>query len=360
MLAAGGGALTYISGFHRPFALTDLTISYPQKADIISIGVAAIIAVAIPAALIVLLSIAPPRPPIPLQTTKFGIWRRKCWDANAGLMGFGFSVAGTLLVTAGLKDLVGKPRPDLLARCDPDFSKISQFKVGGFGTSLDSEASALVTSGICQQTVNRVLDDGFAAFPSGHSSISWAGLFYFTLWLCWRYSIAIPYLGHFRARSASEEREIDELFIRRERRAAPPIWQVVLALVPTGVALVICGTRYADFHHAGVDITAGSIIGFLFAIAGFRLYHLPSGRGMGLTWAARKPYRAFMAGVSSRDFLNHDIEYAPRFSGGLSEDATSGAQLTRPTMEGEELTTLPSSVHSNRMVPVENTYNIRR
>ncbi|KAI9875288.1 MAG: hypothetical protein M1823_007509, partial [Watsoniomyces obsoletus] len=128
--------------------------------------------------------------------------------------------------------MAGKPRPNLLARCDADLSKITRFTVGGFGNSVDSEAAVLVTSGICRQSDKRLLDDSFAAFPSGHSSFSCAGLVYLGLWLCGRFSLAIPYLDHVApAANASATKSI------KGGKSAPPLWQLTAALLPTVVAL---------------------------------------------------------------------------------------------------------------------------
>jgi len=183
--------LNYISGYHRPFSLTDTSLTYPEKNNIVSLTIVGIVAFAVPAVAIAVLCLALPARPLPGAASRPAAWRRKLWDMNAGLLGLAFSLALTLFVTSGLKDIIGKPRPDLLARCDPDVSNIDNWRVGGFGTSLDSDASALVASGICRQPNQRLLDDGFAALPSGHSSFSWAGLLYFILWFCSKLSITI-------------------------------------------------------------------------------------------------------------------------------------------------------------------------
>jgi membrane-associated phospholipid phosphatase len=216
------------------------------------------------------------------------------WEINAGLLGLWAALAATLFITSGLKDMAGKPRPNLLARCDADLSKITGFTVGGFGNSIDSEAAVLVTSGICRQSDKRLLDDSFAAFPSGHSSFSCAGLVYLSLWLCARFSLAIPYLDHFAPPAkASATKSI------KGGKSAPPLWQLAAALLPTVVALFICSSRYADFHHAGFDIICGAILGTVIAWASFRLYHLPMRRGRGLlAWDERRSGESFFSSAS--------------------------------------------------------------
>jgi membrane-associated phospholipid phosphatase len=71
--------------------------------------------------------------------------------------------------TQGMKNLFGKPRPDLLARCQPDVSNIAAYSVGAYARG-SSQDWVLVSSSICEQTDKDFLDDGFRSFPSGHSS----------------------------------------------------------------------------------------------------------------------------------------------------------------------------------------------
>jgi len=254
---------------------------------------------------------------------------------NASLLGLALSCALTLFLVSGLKDVIGKPRPDLLARCNADVANIRKYIVGGFGTGLDSEASALVDSGICRQTDRRVLDDGFAAFPSGHSSLSWAGLLYLTLWLCSKFSIGIPYLGpalHTDSKKSDPNLGLTSI---RERQAASPVYLVVIALVPCGVAMYICASRYADFHHAGFDIISGAAIGILFAWGSFRNYHLPIRRQLGTTWASRRVDHAFLPYISdSRDRPGRLLGTCSR-----QDEEAGGVQRVESSQQGDEMIT---------------------
>ena len=300
-MAAAGGVLNYISGYHRPFSLTDISLAYPNKPDIVPISVLVAVAFIAPACIIFILCILTGLPLARFVVRQIPTWRATIWDIHAGWLGLVVALATALVLTSGLKDMVGKPRPDLLSRCNADLSAIPNFIVGGFGNSLNSEAESLVTSGICQQTDKHLLDDGFAAFPSGHSSFSSAGLVYLSLWLCARMSLAIPYLDQFSAPVASLQTDKPRwVASAREGSAAPPLWQLAVAFAPIAVTLFICASRYADFHHAGVDITAGAILGTVIAWASFRLYHLPVRRGEGfLSWAHRSPRNALFAGAAA-------------------------------------------------------------
>jgi membrane-associated phospholipid phosphatase len=212
-------------------------------------------------------------------------WRAALWRVHAGWLGLCAALAATVFATSGLKDLTGKPRPDLLDRCDPDLSAIAKYAVGGFDLS---KATPLVTSGICTQTNKRFLDDGFASFPSGHSSFACAGLLYLSLWLCARLSVAIPWP------------KFDHPSVLRSRRpSAPPLWEVIVVLLPYSTALFVSATRYTDFHHAGFDIIAGIALGSLIGWGSFRLYHMPvrrSQQGMP-TWDPRSYQHALIAEV---------------------------------------------------------------
>ena len=291
--------MNYINGFHRPFSLTDASIAFPSKPDIVTIPVVVVVALVIPAAIIAVFNLSA----VFLlhdRTEKYR-FRRMLWEIHAGLLGLCTGLAITLFVTSGLKDMVGKPRPNLLARCQADLSNVSQYIVGGFGNSLNSEAESLVTSAICKQANKRLLDDSFAAFPSGHSSFSSAGLVYLSLWLCARFSLGIPYLDlPMIGRTPQQNGKLD-------KQAAAPLWQTSMAIAPILTALFICSSRYADFHHAGFDIISGAVIGTVLGWASFRNYHLPVRRGYGLlAWGLRSRRHAFISGVGDKKTVEEE------------------------------------------------------
>lgn len=223
--------------------------------------------------------------------------KAKIWETHAGCLGLCTGLAVTLFITAGLKDMVGKPRPDMLARCQPDLTNIDRYVIGALGVSVATAANTLVSSDICQQPDKRLLDDGFASFPSGHASFSTAGMVYLTLWLCARWHVAIPFLSYMHQERA-------KMKVTQAATPAPPLWQVALAFTPIFVALFICSSRYADFHHAGFDIIAGAVLGTTCGWASFRLYHLPLRRSHGLlAWGPRTASAAFVMRVHDDEGL---------------------------------------------------------
>ena len=96
-------------------------------------------------------------------------WQFKLREMNASLLGLGVSLATAIIVFTGVKNLSGKPRPDFLARCDPDVENIVAYTVGGYGQSV-SPLWVVVDGGICQQPDKKFLNDGFRSFPSGYAT----------------------------------------------------------------------------------------------------------------------------------------------------------------------------------------------
>lgn len=99
------------------------------------------------------------------------IIRWKLWELNSGWLGLALTHATSQLITQGTKNVAGKPRPDMLARCMPDvsMSSLAEHRVGGFGQDI-SPKWIIVDQNICTQTDMHILDDGFRSFPSGHAT----------------------------------------------------------------------------------------------------------------------------------------------------------------------------------------------
>jgi hypothetical protein len=184
--------------------------------------------------------------------------------------------------------------------------------------------------------------------------VSFAGLFYFALFLCAKFAVRIPYLlpysfeaahpasaipinGHMNESSkfsgdgpisaGLHSRSSDNRVEHRSQAAAPPVHGIILPLISICVALYICTTRYSDFKHHGFDIIAGAIIGAVVAYLSFRLYHLPLGRGAGWAWGPRGATRAFGVGVGTLNYA--DVEGHRRSHGGL-EAGLNGSEMAVP------------------------------
>lgn len=82
----------------------------------------------------------------------------RLWELNCGLLGLLLSQGAAFVITGALKNATGKPRPDLIDRCQP------------LAGSADPLVFGLSNSTICTQKNHKLLKDGFRSFPSGHSS----------------------------------------------------------------------------------------------------------------------------------------------------------------------------------------------
>ncbi|PYI03308.1 PAP2 domain protein [Aspergillus sclerotiicarbonarius CBS 121057] len=292
-IALIGYSFSTLTPNHIPFSLTDTSISFPHKEkDTVSTGVLVVVSLIAPAVIIAFVVCVFTSRNTSSSTRGIN-WRWKLWEWNVGWMGLGVAVAGTYMATQGLKDLYGKPRPDMLARCDPDVLAVGEFAVGGLGGRV-SGAPTMVTWEICRNKLDGLKKDGFASFPSGHSSMSFAGLMYLALWLCAKFSIGFPFLAYSPFSQDLRRQERDSI---RNQGAAPPVYMLIVAFVPIAVAFFISASRWFDYRHHGFDIIFGSVMGMVFAWIGFRLYQLPIMRGAGWAWGARSREHAFFMGV---------------------------------------------------------------
>lgn len=171
LIAGVGAGFSRISPNHRPFSLTDPDISFPfVEKEKVSSGVLAVVGLVAPAVIIFAISlIFVPGPTVRKGTPRTAIFKSKLWEWNTGWLGLALALASVFFFTEGMKNLYGKPRPDLLSRCDPDLGAQQSHTLGGFGGSI-SNGVLLVSSTICRQKDRSKLDDGFSSFPSGHSS----------------------------------------------------------------------------------------------------------------------------------------------------------------------------------------------
>ena len=168
-IAAVGGGFYLISPNRRPFDITDPELSFPLQGETISTTLLFFLSLVVPAIVIFIVCLFVGLGPTPEKRSRIAALQRKLWEWNAGWMGLAVAIAVSFLITSGTKQVVGKPRPNLLARCDPDVSRLPNSTLGGIGNQTD-EGIHLVSWTICRQTDMSLLDEGFRSFPSGHSS----------------------------------------------------------------------------------------------------------------------------------------------------------------------------------------------
>ncbi|WRT70585.1 uncharacterized protein IL334_007583 [Kwoniella shivajii] len=207
-------------GHKREFSLNDLSIQHSFAVnERVPPKLLAFISVGIP--LIVLIPIS-------------ALISRNGWDIHNSVLGLVMSYTMTGVVTQVIKMSVGRPRPDLIARCLPAAG------------AADHPVFGLSTIDICTNTNLLILNDGFKSFPSGHSSLSFAGLGYLSLYLAGKMHLSD---------------------VRGHRTRA---W---FALSPLLGGTMVAISRTEDNRHHWQDVLVGSLLGLSIAWVSYRTYY---------------------------------------------------------------------------------------
>ena len=156
---------------------------------------------------------------------------RDTHKAHTTTLGLAITILLTALLTDIIKNTVGRPRPDLLSRCSP---------------ARNTPTTTLVTVSVCTESDHHKLHDGWRSFPSGHSSVAFAGLGWLALFLA-------SQTHCFRARAN--------------------LLLVLLCLAPLGGAGLIAVSRLEDSRHDVGDVIVGGVIGCVVAYANWRRYY---------------------------------------------------------------------------------------
>lgn len=202
-------ALSNVQPFQRQFNLSDSTISHPfAEHERVTNGNLFLYSTGIPLILIIVIGLI------------VNVPGYKVYDTYAAALGLLIAVAVTSTTTDILKNFIGRCRPDFLARCIPRA-----------GTPLNTWVLA---QDVCTTTNIDRLMDGFRTTPSGHSSLSFAGLLYFSLWLAGQLAVTHELVG---------------------------AWRSVVASIPCFGAAYIAFSRTQDYRHHFVDVFIGSFIG---------------------------------------------------------------------------------------------------
>ncbi|CAN8099071.1 unnamed protein product [Discula destructiva] len=325
----------------RPFSLEDPNISFPYTVnETVPPWLLLTLCAALPIVVIPIVSlIFVPGHTVPRGTPASLIWKRKLWELHVGWLGFALAISATFFITNGMKNMCGKPRPDLLSRCNADLDNFANYVIGGLNVA--DGYQRLVSADICRGVDGIDLADGFRSYPSGHASSSAAGLIYLSLFLASKFAITIPFLAPgsgggggsggqgaltyaaFPSRSnnnnnknnSSAHQDLDaphdpaatrlfsahnaRLASVRQQAAAPPIYLLIFSMSPFFTAIFVASSRWFDFRHHGFDILFGFLIGAVCAWFSFRWYHLPVAQGAGWAWGPRCADKAWWAGVGS-------------------------------------------------------------
>lgn len=163
------------------------------------------------------------------------ITRASTHKHEATYLSLAISIVLSSLITDIVKNAVGRPRPDLLARCQP---------------SADTKPNVLVTIAVCTAPDGHTLQDGWRSFPSGHSSFSFAGLGFLSLFLAGQLHVFNYYSG---GRDLS---------------------RALVCLSPLIGAALIAISRCEDYRHDVYDVCVGSALGMTVAYWSYRR-HFP-------------------------------------------------------------------------------------
>ena len=184
------------------------------------------LSVFLPLLLVTFLAVRPPRS---MPATRL---------LNELCLGLISSVAMAFLFTCVVKCLVGRLRPDFIARCNP-------------------------VHGACTGDP-RIVTEGRKSFPSGHSTLVFSGLGFASLAYGARLAdVDSPRLG--------------------------TLWKGLVAILPWSLALWVGLSRISDYWHHWSDVLVGSAIGHVGAWLGFRM-RFPSPWAAGVAGSRLVPH----------------------------------------------------------------------
>ncbi|KIK96305.1 hypothetical protein PAXRUDRAFT_826103 [Paxillus rubicundulus Ve08.2h10] len=244
----------HVTGFKRQFSLTDVTLRYPYAVHQ-RVGSQALYLIA---------SVAPLVAQIIVNILTVRSW----WDFHHSTLGLWLSITITGTITQFVKVTVGRPRPDVISRCQP---------IPGSEDPL----WGLSTVDICTQTSKHMLEDGWRSFPSGHSSMSFAGLGFLTFYLA------------------------GKLHLFDTRGHASKAW---LSLAPIAVASFVAISRTMDYRHHWQDVITGSVLGLVISYFSYRQYYPDLA-----SKTADVPY-------ATRFEVKHEVDEETRISRGAQEE----------------------------------------
>nr|WID94085.1 diacylglycerol pyrophosphate phosphatase 1 [Trichoderma margaretense] len=217
LLAGWISIVNFVHPFHRMFFINDLRISYPHaEHERVTVPLNFLYALFVPLGILIAYNV---------------ITRASTHKHEATYLSLAISIVLSSFITDIVKNAVGRPRPDLLARCQP---------------SADTKPNVLVTLDVCTAPDGHTLQDGWRSFPSGHSSFSFAGLGFLSLFLAGQLHVFNYYTG---GRDLS---------------------RALVCLFPLIGAALIAISRCEDYRHDVYDVCVGSALGMTVAYWSYR------------------------------------------------------------------------------------------
>ncbi|KAL9389565.1 hypothetical protein Peur_018170 [Populus x canadensis] len=217
--------------------MTDL--KYPLKENTVPVWTVPLYAVLLPVAVFLVVYIR----------------RKDVYDLHHSILGLLFSVLITAVITDAIKNAVGRPRPDFFWRCFPD------------GKDLYDRWGNVICHGKGSD-----VKEGHKSFPSGHTSWSFAGLGFLSLYLSGKLK-AFDRKGH--------------------------VAKLCIVFLPLLAASLVAVSRVDDYWHHWQDVFAGGLLGLVVATFCYAQFFPPPYTDEG--WG---PYAYFRALEESRSNTN--------------------------------------------------------
>ncbi|CAE6428059.1 unnamed protein product [Rhizoctonia solani] len=259
--------LDRVPGFKRQFSLSDTTIQHTFAVhERVPPWLLYIIALVAPAVIMPIVNLLTVRSWWDWHNTDLSPAWRPGW---LGLL-LGLGTTGSL--TQVVKVTVGRPRPDMLDRCQPQANP-------------PNTSFSLVSASICTAPDDAKLKDGFRSFFSGHSSLTFAGLGFLSFYLA------------------------GKMHLFDKRGHTGKAW---IALAPLTGALLVAISRTMDYRHHWQDVFVGSIVGLVLSYFSYRQY-----------------YPSLASPFSHRPYSPRIPRYEQDQAGIPTEDA-SGTHLVQP------------------------------
>lgn len=201
------GVLNIITPFYRyvgEYTINDYM--FPLKSNTIPFYAVPLVAVLIPLVIFIV----------------YFLYTKDITDLHHALLGLLFAILITAVLTDSIKDAVGRPRPDFYWRCFPQ----------------GNPTYNNVTGEVQCYGEHSVIKEGHKSFPSGHTSWSFAGLGFLSLYLAGKL----------------------QLFNRRGH-----VGKLAIVIAPLLVAMLVGLSRVDDYWHHWSDVFGGAIIGLTMA-----------------------------------------------------------------------------------------------
>lgn len=206
--------------------------------------------------------------------------RRDVYDLHHAILGLLFSVLVTGVITDSIKNAVGRPRPDFFWRCFPD------------GKDVYDHLGNVICHG-----ESSVIKEGHKSFPSGHTSWSFAGLGFLSLYLSGKIQ-AFDHRGH--------------------------VAKLCIVFLPLLVASLVGISRVDDYWHHWQDVFAGGLLGLTVATFCYLQFFPPPYHEEG--WGPYAYFRVLeesRSGTQATSMVNLPNAQATDSEVGNQEDANS-------------------------------------